>query len=70
MEVVVQAEALIQKWENQLGPLKNLRSDLYGPGGRLEGVRKISDGRKGSAYEKDDVYVHCGTLKRNEKLIS
>lgn len=55
MEVAAQAESLIQKWEDELGPLKNLRADLYGPGGRLEGVRKITDGRKGSLYEKDDV---------------
>jgi len=47
MEAVVQAENLIQKWEDELGPLKNLRSDLYGPGGRLEGVRKITDGGHG-----------------------
>ena len=41
MEVVVQAEEMIQKWEDQLGPLKNMRADLYGPGGRLEDLRKI-----------------------------
>ena len=54
------AEELIQKWEDKLGPLKNLRSDLYGPGGRLEGVRKIVDGKKSGLYEKDDVRI--GTI--------
>lgn len=53
--MVVQAENLIQQWEDELGPLKNLRSDLYGPGGRLEGLTKIVDGKKGSKYERDDV---------------
>lgn len=51
----MQAEELIQKWEDELGPLKKLRSDLYGPGGRLEGVRKITSGDKGGGQVKDDV---------------
>jgi len=55
MELVAQAEELIQKWEDELGPLKNLRSDLYGPGGRLEGVRKLTDKKKDSPFEADDV---------------
>ena len=33
MKVVVPVEEMIQKWEDQLGPLKDLRTDLYGPGG-------------------------------------
>lgn len=49
--MVVQAEDLIQTWEDRLGPLKNLRSDLYGPGGRLEGVRKITNGKKARVHE-------------------
>ena len=55
IELVVKAEELIQKWEDKLGPLKNLRADLFGPGGRLEGVRKITDGKKAGLYERDDV---------------
>ena len=45
--VQVHAEELMAKWEDELGPLKNVRADLYGPGGRMEGVRKITwkDGR-------------------------
>ena len=58
MDAVVSAEELIQKWEDKLGPLKNLRSDLYGPGGRLEGVRKITGSRRGSIYKIDDVSLN------------
>lgn len=54
LEIVVHAEELITKWEEELGPLKNLRADLYGPGGRLEGVRKVTTWRHG-IYEKDGV---------------
>lgn len=47
MEILAHAGEMITKWEDELGPLKNLRADLYGPGGRMEGVRKITwkDGR-------------------------
>lgn len=36
-----QAEKILLKWEDELGPLQNQRADLWGPGGRLEGVRKL-----------------------------
>ena len=42
IDLQMQAEELIAKWENELGSLKNLRADLYGPGGRMEGVKKIT----------------------------
>ena len=42
MDVLVRAEELMTKWEDELGPLKDLRADLYGPGGRMEGVRKLT----------------------------
>ena len=42
MDILVRAEELMTKWEDELGPLKNLRADLYGPGGRMEGVRKLT----------------------------
>lgn len=65
LEILVHAEELITKWEDELGPLKNLRADLYGPGGRMEGVRKITwkDGRV-----PDDVLqvlIHMGSLNNN-----
>ena len=59
IDAVGKAEEIIQKWEDELGPLKTLRADLHGPGGRLEGVRKISHGNG-----KDDVCMaRIGTEK-------
>lgn len=40
-EIAWQAEKILLKWKDELGPLNNLRADLWGPGGRLEGVRKL-----------------------------
>ena len=47
MDVVVEAENTLQRWEDRFGQgsLKNLRADLWGEGGRLEGVRRIRDRR-------------------------
>ena len=42
LDILVRAEKLITKWEDELGPLQHLRVDLYGPGGRMEGVRKLT----------------------------
>lgn len=61
MEILEHAEELITRWEDDLGPLKDLKADLYGPGGRMEGVRKITweDGRL-----PDDVWripTHMGS---------
>lgn len=47
-EIATQAEKILLRWEDELGPLKNLRVDLWGPGGRMEGVMKLEkppDGR-------------------------
>ena len=55
MDILVRAEELIAKWEDELGPLKNLRADLYGPGGRMEGVRKLT--WKGGRVPDDVLYV-------------
>lgn len=41
VDISTQAQTIVSKWENELGPLRNLRADLWGPGGRLEGVRKL-----------------------------
>ena len=54
MEVVIMAEEMMQKWEDQMGPLKDLRADLYGPDGKLERLRKITTWEYGRE-EKDDV---------------
>ena len=63
MEVVVSAEEMIQKWEDQLGPLKDLRADLYGPGGKLEGMRKITTWEHGRG-ERDDVWTKTMAIYR------
>lgn len=47
-EIATQAEKILSRWEDELGPLKNLRVDLWGPGGRMEGLIKLEkppDGR-------------------------
>lgn len=61
MDILVHAEELIAKWENELGPLYNLRADLYGPGGRMEGVRKIAwkDGRVPDDVRQNPKYMRC-----------
>ena len=56
MDVVVAAEELFRKWENQLGPLNDQRADLYGPDGKLEGLRKINTWEHGRE-ERDDVWT-------------
>lgn len=35
------AEDAIDRWECSLGPLKCVKANLWGPGGRLEGVAKL-----------------------------
>lgn len=40
-EYTLLAEALWNAWENSVGPLRNIRADLWGPGGRLEGIKKL-----------------------------
>ena len=45
LEVVILADDILMKWEMMLGPLLNLRADLWGPGGRLEGLKKSKNWR-------------------------
>lgn len=63
IEVVVSAEEMIQKWEDQLGPLKDLRVDLYGAGGKLEGLRKIITCENGKEA-RDDVWTNTMAINR------
>ena len=37
------AKALLETWEMQFGPLSDITADLWGPGGRLEGLIKLVD---------------------------
>lgn len=46
------AEAAIDRWEGSLGPLKNVKANLWGPGGRLEGLTKVAVGPEAAQDEK------------------
>lgn len=37
-DIVVKAKTLIERWEQSLGPLRRVPTDLWGTGGRLEGL--------------------------------
>ena len=63
MDILVRAEELITKWEEELGPLKHLRADLYGPGGRMEGVRKMT--WKGGLVPDDVLHAQRPMQYRN-----
>lgn len=41
VDAILMSEALLNSWEDSIGPLRTIRADLWGPGGRLEGVRKL-----------------------------
>lgn len=40
-DLIARAEAVMNRWEGSLGPLKRVRTNLWGPGGRLQSVSKI-----------------------------
>lgn len=48
------AQKILKKWESSLGSLDDLRADLWGPRGRLEGLRKMK-GLWGVTTEKAEV---------------
>lgn len=39
-DTAMKASRILQKWEKPLGRVDDLRIDLWGPGGRLEGLKK------------------------------
>ena len=41
--IVQEAQELLQDWEKELGCLRSIRADLWGPGGRLEGVEQLEE---------------------------
>ena len=45
MTIILKAEDMLSLWEADFGPLRNIRADLFGPGGRLEGVVKLKHWR-------------------------
>ena len=48
VEATLLSEALLSAWEQSLGSLKNIRADLWGSGGRLEGIKKLKDTSQGA----------------------
>ncbi|KAL9130215.1 MAG: hypothetical protein Q9217_001560 [Psora testacea] len=48
---VADARKLLQKWERELGPLENIRADLFADGGRLEGTFRAT-------YWTNTIVVH------------
>lgn len=43
LEIVVQADDILMRWEIILEPFQDLRADLWGLGGRLEGLKKLKN---------------------------
>ena len=41
--VVIKVDKLLASWEKDFGPLLELRSDLWGPGGRLHGLKRLNE---------------------------
>ena len=41
--ITLPAKALLGTWEIRYGPLGSITADLWGPGGRLEGLMKLTD---------------------------
>ena len=41
--VVVKVDGLLANWEKSFGPLLELRSDLWSPGGRLHGLKRLNE---------------------------
>ena len=61
LDLHTRATGLLSKWEEELGPLKNIRADLFGPGGRMHGVRKImwKDGQVPDDVWRCSIRVRC-----------
>ncbi len=65
LEVMMQAEELVTKWELALGSLQSIHADLWGPGGRLQGIeRNMRQKSQGMGVE---VILHTNT-SRTDRL--
>lgn len=60
-------DTLIERWEKQFGPLKNIGTPLYGPGGRLCGVCKPGD-KDREVFERYAARRHWLTFRRHSWL--
>jgi len=49
--IVEQAKGILKEWEDDFGPLQNIRADLFAVGGRLEGVTRTTYWTNGASYE-------------------
>ncbi len=51
LEIMMQAEELVTKWELALGSLQSIHADLWAPGGRLEGIDRNMGQMRGGMEE-------------------
>lgn len=47
--IALAADSLLLEWEIRIGPLEEVKADLWGPGGRLEGLVKLQDSGRSSS---------------------
>ena len=43
LDLMMQAEELVTKWEMALGSLQSIHTDLWGPRGRLQGIKRKAE---------------------------
>lgn len=55
LETVANAQLILKKWEKQFGSVDDLQADLWSPGGRLEGLKKVK-GWSDSTMDKTKVF--------------
>ena len=60
VDATLLAEALLSAWEISVGPMRNIRADLWGPGGRLEGTAKFKPMKDEATA--DEVKVHSSSV--------
>ena len=70
VDATLLAEALLNSWEDSIGPLRNIRADLWGPGGRLEGIKKLKVPEKNAKSDEVSRYTVCSKRARAEVIHS
>ena len=61
--VAMKAEMLLLMWEERFGPLKDVKTDLWGVGGRLEGLTMVKD-----SGEDDDTGEAKSPTQQDESM--
>lgn len=64
-DIVIKAQMLLARWEELLGPLQRVRTDLWAAGGRLEGFVQPKTWRRpqnGQLPVSDDLKIHIRGL--------